>query len=228
MRFARTGTLVASLERDIVEQLTIERGQHRAAPVPDDSTAQLVAGLVQLVGMHDPQAAARFDEIAAFALRIAHELRLSQAQIGTVELAARLHDIGYVGVRSEILAKPAALTSQELAEVRGHVELGSTLLGDLPALAHIAPIVRAHHERWDGRGYPDRLRGDEIPLESRIIAVADAVAAMTSPRPYRPALALGDALAVVAQNAGTQFDADVVRAASAIFRGAQGGYREIA
>lgn len=224
---AGVGALIASLECDIVRQLTTEQQRTTPAAHSASSSAEIVRGLIDLAGMHDRRATSHHEESAVFARRIAIELDLPQEQIGTVELAAQLHDIGHVGVSAEILAKPGALTPEELVEVRGHVEIGSALLRDMPTLAHLAPIVRAHHERIDGRGYPDNLRGDEIPLESRIIAVADAVAAMTSPRPYRPTLQLADAVAAVGQRAGTQFDIDVVGAAFGVFRNAH-GYREIA
>jgi HD-GYP domain-containing protein (c-di-GMP phosphodiesterase class II) len=194
-----------------------------------DSTAgELAAGLVRVVRMHDADTAIHLEATAVLARRIALTMELPSEQVGSIELGARLHDIGKVGVPKGVLSKPGALTAAEWREMRLHAEVGAAVLFDTPALAHLAPIVRAHHERMDGAGYPDRLRAAEIPLEARVIAVADAFHAMTTDRCYSRAIMPGDALDVLADHAGPQFDPDVVAATFALFRYARRSLRAIA
>ena len=121
-----------------------------------------------------------------------------------------LHDIGKIGIADAILLKPGRLTDSEMAEMRRHSEIGAAVLEVHEAMSDIAQIVRHHHERWDGRGYPDALVGSAIPLGGRIIAVADAFSAMTSDRIYRPAMPVERAWAELRVHAGTQFDPEIV------------------
>lgn len=125
---------------------------------------------------------------------------------------AELHDVGKFAIPDAILGKPGALTDDEWELVRRHPVVGQRILAAAPALVHLAEIVRATHERFDGRGYPDGLVGAEIPLVARVVAVCDAFDAMTANRPYRPALSAEDALAELRRCAGTQFDPAVVAA----------------
>jgi diguanylate cyclase (GGDEF)-like protein len=151
-------------------------------------------------------------EVADLAEVVGARLGLDDQAARDVRYAALLHDIGKIGVRSELLAKPAPLTQPEFAEVKRHSEIGAQLLGRIPLLSSAAPVVRAIHERWDGGGYPDGLAGEEIPLAARIVGACDALHAMTSNRPYREAMSRADALAELAANAGSQFDPAVVDA----------------
>jgi len=125
---------------------------------------------------------------------------------------ALLHDIGKIGVPDNILRKPAALSEAEWVTMRKHPEFGARIVAGIPFLEDVARIVRHHHERWDGRGYPDGLAGEDIPLGARIFAVADSFDAMTSDRPYRRAMTIDEARAEVARCRGTQFDPTVADA----------------
>lgn len=127
-----------------------------------------------------------------------------------VAAAAQLHDIGKVGVRDAVLNKPGKLAKEEMSHVREHAVIGERIVASLRYLDPVAGIVRHHHERFDGTGYPDGLAGDRIPLGSRIIAIADAYDAMTSSRPYRGAMDPEQAAVNVRQGAGTQFDPELV------------------
>lgn len=160
----------------------------------------------------DAYTAEHAEEVAALAMRVAVRLGLPEAQLRGLRYCALLHDIGKIGVRSELLTKPSALTPQEYAEVQEHSAVGGALLGRIPLLADIGPLVRAVHERWDGRGYPDGVAGIAIPLESRIVAVCDAWHAMIADRPYRKALSRTEAMRELARGSGAQFDPSVVRA----------------
>ena len=150
--------------------------------------------------------------VAALAGRVCRALGLDEHETSVIERAALLHDVGKLAIPRAILDKPGALSDREWSVVQRHPVLGEALLRATAADAEVELLVRHHHERWDGSGYPDRLAGDEIPLGARIIAVCDAFDAMTSARPYRARRAIAGALAEVAVMAGSQFDPAVATA----------------
>ena len=160
----------------------------------------------------DHYTARHTSEVAERSLILGTRLGIDPGRMRALSYCARLHDIGKIGIRTELLAKPARLTAAEYAEMQEHSAIGAELLARIPLLAAVAPLVRAVHERWDGSGYPDRLAGEAIPIESRIVAVCDAWDAMTSDRPYRQALGEAEARAELARGAGSQFDPTVVTA----------------
>jgi putative two-component system response regulator len=149
-------------------------------------------------------------QLGVLSYRMAGVLGLDERQQMTIRIGGYLHDIGKIGIADAVLLKPGKLDEDEMAEMRRHSEIGAAVLEVHEAMADIAEIVRHHHERWDGRGYPDGLPGERIPLGARIIAVADAFSAMTSDRTYRPALSIDRAWAELHAHSGTQFDRDVV------------------
>ena len=157
-------------------------------------------------------------DVAALAVGLGRQLGVAEARLPPLCRAALLHDIGKRYVPRSVLDKPGPLASDERQLVEGHPALGANILARAGLLLE-AVMVRHHHERWDGKGYPNRLRGEEIPLESRIILVADALDAMTSGRPYRGAMSLADALAEIRRAAGSQFDPRCVDALCAIAAG---------
>ena len=163
----------------------------------------------------DTMAGARFDsrhsrEVAAWAWAVGERLRLTVSDLLELELGALLHDLGKVRVPDDVLSKPGPLDSAERELVNHHPVWGAELLERSPGLEPVATIVRHHHERWDGSGYPDRLCRARIPLGSRIVAVCDAYQAMTSARPYRAALPPAAAAFELRAGAGTQFDPALV------------------
>jgi HD-GYP domain-containing protein (c-di-GMP phosphodiesterase class II) len=160
----------------------------------------------------DPALGAHAARVSANAEAVAVRLRWEARRLDALRLGAALHDVGKVNVRREVLAKPGRLDATELEEIRAHPVEGMWLLAGVPALAPALPYVLFHHERWDGRGYPTRRAGAAIPLEGRILAVADAFDAMTSGRPYRPSLSAQDAADEIERCAGTQFDPEVATA----------------
>jgi putative nucleotidyltransferase with HDIG domain len=171
-----------------------------------------VYGLIGAMNVFDPEMAQHLIATATFAERVATVMALDSETIENCRVGAILHDIGRLGIDKSILECPAMLVEAEWDVLTDHPMLGARLLKTIPALAHIAPIVRAHHERIDGSGYPDALIGDEIPIEARIIAVADAFHTMTMPHAYRFASATTTAMAELVGNSDSQFDADVVEA----------------
>jgi putative nucleotidyltransferase with HDIG domain len=150
--------------------------------------------------------------VTGYASAIGRRMRLSGPALEQLSLAALLHDVGKISTPDSILLKPAALTEEERAVVRLHSERGARLLGAVPEMEEAAAAVRHHHENWDGTGYPEGLAGERIPLASRIIHVADAYDAMTSPRPFRDALDHDRAVRALTDGAGSQFDPEVVDA----------------
>ncbi len=142
---------------------------------------------------------------------VARRLGLSEEEITAVKQAALLHDIGKIGVIDIILNKPGPLDEEEWEAMQEHTKIGERIVSSIESLAHLAPIIRATHERWDGKGYPDGLSGEEIPLASRIIFACDSFHAIISDRPYREALNIREALEEVRRNSGTQFCPSVVR-----------------
>jgi putative nucleotidyltransferase with HDIG domain len=156
---------------------------------------------------HGHSAATMFHAVA-----VARKLGLSEEEVGAVQLGALFHDIGKIGIPETILRKPERLSDSEWAEMRAHPVIGANLLAHVPTLSKVRPIVLAHHERFDGSGYPNGLRGEQIPLAAQIIAVADAYQAMTSSRPYRPALRPKQAMRELRAASGSQFNPVVVEA----------------
>jgi diguanylate cyclase (GGDEF)-like protein/putative nucleotidyltransferase with HDIG domain len=175
----------------------------------------VVLDLAEAVDVRFSGSARHSETVGRYAELMARELGLSERRVGRVRLAGLLHDIGKVGVPDTILGKPGPLTDEERAVIVRHPELGAQIL-EHPSLADVQAWVGAHHERPDGTGYPRGLSGDALPLEARIIAVADAYEAMTSDRSYRDAIGHTRARAELTRHAGTQFDPDVVAAFLAV------------
>lgn len=162
--------------------------------------------LTQTLVLRDPEGAGHAARVTELALRIAAALGVSERRIDAIRSGGPLHDIGKLELDCAILDKPGALDPDELEEIRAHPELGARMLQEIRSMRAALGCVLHHHERWDGTGYPYGLGGHEIPLEARILAVADAYDAMTSDRPYRKACSHDEALAEVERCSGTQFD----------------------
>jgi putative nucleotidyltransferase with HDIG domain len=182
--------------------------------------------LVATLDARDQYTAGHSAAVAIYARDIAARLGLSEEQQQLAHLCGLVHDIGKIGLPPGLLEKPGALTLAERRQMEKHSEIGERILAKVDDYAEVAKIVRHHHERWDGQGYPDGLAGEEIPLISRIIAVADAYNAMTSNRPYRDAMPSRVARMRLAQGVESQFDTTVVAAFEAVLAGATEEYRE--
>jgi putative nucleotidyltransferase with HDIG domain len=201
-------------ERHLVELATAQVGGLLAAFEHEERAQRLyretLASLSNALEAKDAVTSQHTEEVVRLAVAVATELELDLDGVQQVELGAVLHDIGKVRVPEAILNKPSALTDEEWAVMRTHPEVGERILRPIKSLEAILPIVRHHHERWDGRGYPDGLAGRAIPLGARIVAVCDAYRAMTEDRPYRNALPANEARAELQRCAGTQFDPECV------------------
>jgi HD-GYP domain-containing protein (c-di-GMP phosphodiesterase class II) len=179
--------------------------------------------LARTVDARDPYTRGHSERVTQYALMIARQMNYAPGDQGAwdrMERGGRLHDIGKVGVPDAILSKSGKLTDEEFTKMKSHTTVGFNILSVLKMLTDELVIVRSHHERYDGRGYPDRKKGDQLPIFAWIVSAADAIDAMTSDRPYRKAMSLEVALDQLRQGAGTHFHPDV---AEAVLDAAQNG-----
>lgn len=207
IEFARLPYILANnLQRKKIEQqrLSSERA---------DVLFKAIKALAAAIDAKSHYTGCHSARMAELCIAMGRDLGLSQESLNTLELAAHIHDVGKIGTPDSVLAKPGKLSDDEWVDVLKHPSTGAGFLEGIDELAEVASIIRHHHERVDGRGYPDGLKGEAIPFLSRILAVADAFEAMTSDRPYRVAVPRHEALMELRANAGTQFDAAVVEAA---------------
>ncbi|RLE14856.1 hypothetical protein DRJ04_01540 [Candidatus Aerophobetes bacterium] len=172
----------------------------------------IIQALAAAVEARDPYTEKHSERMARYAMAIARELGLSIYSAEIIRYAAILHDIGKIGVSDRILSKSNSLTKEEWDQIKKHSIIGAEIIGQINSFVDASKLIYHHHERYNGKGYPDGLRGENIPLGSRIIAVVDAYDAMTSRRPYREALSEEEAIAELKKCAGTQFDKKVVEA----------------
>ena len=184
----------------------------------DSILEETVEALVSLLEARSQGTRDHIHSVSRWAVRLAVALGVDAQQTHLVGLAGRLHDIGKVGLPDDLLQNADHLTEEERARVRSHAVLGAATVSSMPTLRPLAPLIRAHHERWDGKGYPDGLAMQAIPLGARILAVADAYSVMTADRPNRPASRPSAAFAELRRCSGTQFDPHVVDALERVLR----------
>jgi response regulator RpfG family c-di-GMP phosphodiesterase len=199
--------VVASLVCDHIERDLIEAKN-------STMREELVAAraLSKSLDARDGYAGEHSEEVAAYAAQVATALGLGPEEIAEASQVALLHDIGKIGISDSILRKTEPLDQAEWAMMKNHTIIGYELAASIPSVAHIAPAIRAEHERWDGTGYPDGLGGTDIPIASRIVLACDAYHAMISDRPYRRAMSNDDAIKELLTNSGSQFDPAVAEA----------------
>jgi putative nucleotidyltransferase with HDIG domain len=172
----------------------------------------VIRALTAAIDAKDAYTSGHSERVARIAVRLAEELAMPAPRRSDLYLAGLLHDVGKIGVGDGVLNKPGPLSEDEFRAIQSHVEIGVNILRDLKKLSHILPGVRHHHESYDGSGYPDHLSGEEIPLEARILAVADSFDAMSSTRPYRRRLSLMQIDEIFRKGRGQQWDPTVVDA----------------
>jgi putative nucleotidyltransferase with HDIG domain len=182
------------------------------------SISQSLLALANALEAKDAYTRGHSERVAHLGRRIAAELKLDADEVAAVGEAGLLHDIGKIGVPEPTLQKPGPLDAEEWQAMRRHPVVGAQIVAPFEFFARSAPLIRYHHERWDGSGYPDGLVGPAIPLGARIVAVADVFDALTSARPYRAALASDAALAQLLAEAGRTLDPDVVGTCVALLR----------
>lgn len=170
----------------------------------------IIRALVKALEMRDVCKVGQSDFAVACSLKMAKQFNLSVEEEKTLELASLLRDIGKIGVSEQILGKPGKLTEQEFMVVKEHPRIGENIVGEIRFLEKTKPLIRHHHERFDGEGYPDRLSGDQIPLGARILGIAGVYQALISDRPYRKAYSEDEAKEIIKESSGTQFDPKLV------------------
>jgi hypothetical protein len=187
---------------------------HQELVVRRDVEAKLMTevnmALANAIEAKDSYTRGHSERLAKLAGAVAERMGLSRDEAAAVRLGAILHDVGKIGIPDRILRQSMALTEDEMAWMRRHPQIGADIIGPVEGLHHVAPLIRHHHEKFDGTGYPKGLKGEEIPLGSRIIAVADAFEAMVADRIYRPSLGLNKALEEIKAGRGSHFDPRVV------------------
>ena len=206
----RDAGFMGVLARLVSEQLEREEIEARNRVLEAKATG--AGALLAALEARDGYTGEHSQAVVHLSVAVARRLGLPEDDVAEVEQAALLHDVGKIGVPDSVLNKPGLLDGREWALMREHPAIGERIVSSIESLAHLAPIIRAEHERWDGKGYPDGLSGDAIPLASRIVFCCDSFHAMTSDRPYREAIGIERALEELAKNAGTQFDPNVAAA----------------
>jgi PAS domain S-box-containing protein/putative nucleotidyltransferase with HDIG domain len=204
--------------RDITERRKAEAELQQTLESLRKSFGVTIQVMVSAVEMRDPYTAGHQVRTADLARAIAMEMGLPKDKIDGIRMAGSIHDIGKLSIPAEILSKPTKLTDIEFDLIKDHSQSGYEMLKDVESPWPLAQIVYQHHERMNGSGYPRNLKGNEIIIEARIMAVADVVEAMASHRPYRPGLGIDAALAEIEKNKGTHYDNTVVDACLRLFR----------
>ena len=200
------------LETAYEQLMAITRALERSKDELEDAYLKMARTLVLTLEARDPYTRGHSERVAQLSRTIAYEMNLPSEEVKKIETAARLHDLGKIGIPDGILLKPDSLTPSEWAEIQLHPTKSVDMLRLLGFLNGTLPMIEGHHERYDGRGYPDGLKGEETPRGGRILAVADAYDAMTSARPYRPAMTSEQAIKILKEGAGSQWDPEVVDA----------------
>ncbi len=218
LAFARDLNEVYRRERARSEQL--EEALHEL----EESYLATIRTLAFVVEAKDAHTRSHLDRAHDYAVALAQRVAPDLARDQTLRYGFFLHDIGKIGIPERILSKPGPLTDEEWAIMRTHPVLGAQILDPVKFLKPALPIVEAHHEKWDGSGYPRGLRGEEIPLGARIFALVDAFDAMTSDRPYRKAFTFEQAVEQIAKGRGSHFDPEVVRAFVELCADAEAAY----
>jgi len=211
-------TGIISLSKDITIQKKEEQELKLAYQKLKKTMDATIDTMSKIIEAKDPYTSGHQHRVCQLAVPLAQELGLSEDTIEGIRIASLIHDIGKIGLPTEILSKPTKLTDIEFSLIKGHSQIGYDILKSIEFSYPIAQIVLQHHERPNGSGYPNKLKGDEILLEAKIIGVADVVEAMSSFRPYRPALGVDKALEEISQNRGILYDPEVVDACLGLFK----------
>jgi len=204
----RAGGNQILLSSNVLSEPPDEVGVHGAYAKRNGLSA--VYALVSAVEAKDPYIYGHSRKVNTYAVALAEAIRLSPDEVANVSTAALLHDIGKIGIPDKVLNKKGKLNEEDWKAIKAHPKLGATIIRNIPHLAPCVNSILYHHERWDGGGYPEGLKGEEIPIEARILAIADTFEAMTSTRPYRPALHLEEIIKELRKAAGLQFDPKLV------------------
>jgi putative nucleotidyltransferase with HDIG domain len=206
------GTVEASLLSSIGAILGIHGGNAKLYQEQHELFKGMVRALTSAIDAKDPYTCGHSERVARISVRLAEELGCNRTDVDTIYLSGLLHDVGKIGIDDQVLRKPGKLTDAEYEHIKTHATIGHRILSDIKQLDHVLPVVRHHHEQWNGKGYPDGLAGEAIPLLARIVAVADSFDAMGSDRPYRAGMPDEKLDAIFREGAGAQWDSQVIDA----------------
>lgn len=211
------GTVEANLLASVSSMLGVHCSNRDLYRQQDEILASVVRALTSAIDAKDPYTRGHSARVAQVSARLARQLGCDHEFVATIYMAGLLHDVGKIGIDDAVLRKPGKLTDAEFEHIKLHPGLGYKILADIKQFAPVLPAVLHHHEQWNGRGYPCKLSGDQIPFIARIVAVADAYDAMISDRPYRPGMPPDRVQAIFREESGKQWDAEVVAAFFAIY-----------
>lgn len=184
----------------------------------DKQLNEIVKGIIATLELKDPYTRGHSERVAGYALSLVKQTgELTEEEMRSFNYACLLHDIGKINIPDRILMKPSRLTNEEYDVIKTHPAVGAEAVKNFEGLKNNIGVIRSHHERWDGKGYPDQLQGEEIPYLARVTAIADAFDAMTSSRSYRPAMSLEKAYKVIIEGKGSQFDPQLVEQFKDVF-----------
>jgi putative nucleotidyltransferase with HDIG domain len=198
--------------RRLADSAAVSLGSSRLLVRLKDLSMGALSALARTVDANSPWTAGHSERVTTVALALGRKLALNETELEQLHRGGLLHDIGKISIPSTILDKPAALTAEERARINCHPAIGANILAPMEAFADILPIVRHHHEWFNGKGYPDGLAGEAIPWLVRITSVADVFDALVSDRPYRRSMSVQEASRIIYRGAGTQFDPRAVQA----------------
>ncbi|HUU00252.1 MAG TPA: HD domain-containing phosphohydrolase [Myxococcota bacterium] len=203
-----------SVERRLLMEqvLASNKELHQAQQQLKKAYLQTLTSMITALEARDAYTRGHSDRVAEYSAQIGCEMGLRGDKLTDLKDAARLHDLGKIGIREDVLNKEGKLTDEEYKHIQSHPDIGADIVRHMEAYAHLIPLIRHHHERIDGKGYPAGLSGDNIPMQARIIAVADTYDAMTSSRPYRNPRSASSALRIIREVSGTQLDPTAVGA----------------
>jgi putative nucleotidyltransferase with HDIG domain len=206
------GTVEACLMSSVATILGIHCGNIALYREQSEFFASVVRALTSAIDAKDPYTCGHSDRVARLSVCLARQLGCSTEDLNTIYLSGLLHDIGKIGIDDQVLRKPGPLTPAELEHIKTHPDLGCRILDGVKQLDKVLPVVRHHHEAWNGGGYPDGLQGEECPLLARIVAVADSIDAMSSDRPYRKGMNDEKLDSILREGSGQQWDAIIIGA----------------
>jgi putative nucleotidyltransferase with HDIG domain len=209
------GTVEACLMASVATILGIHAGNITLYREQNEFFASVVRALTSAIDAKDQYTCGHSDRVARLSVRLAREMGCTTEQLNTIYLSGLLHDIGKIGIDDNVLRKPGPLTPAELEHIKTHPDLGCRILDGVKQLDQVLPVVRHHHEAWNGAGYPDGLKGEESPYLARIVAVADSIDAMSSDRPYRKGIPDEKLDQILKEGAGRQWDPSII---GAVFR----------
>jgi putative nucleotidyltransferase with HDIG domain len=198
--------------RQLADQVAVALSNTRLIEDLEELKIGALTALARTVDAKSPWTAGHSERVTKLAMKVGHAMSISEEELEMLNRGGLLHDIGKLGIPPEILDKPARLTDEEFAIIRSHPEIGARILKPIAAYANVIPVVLYHHEKWDGSGYPEGLAGTDIPFLARLITVPDVFDAVTSKRPYRSGMSHRDAIDLIVNKSGKEFDREVVAA----------------